>query len=182
MKTISEHVLDIIQNSIRAKATLIEVIVEESEKNDFYSLIITDNGCGMGKEVVEKSTDPFFTSRNTRKVGLGLSLLKQNAERAKGYFTIQSQENNGTVVKAGFQHSNFDRPPLGEIWDVWYFTVASHNNLKLNYRHSTDKGSYEIRSEEIRELLEGVSLNQKEIRVGILEMFKNNLEEIGTTF
>src|SRR6056297_3370699 len=103
MKTISEHVLDIVGNSVSAKATLIEIIIEEDKKNDFYSLIIKDNGCGMSAEVLKQATNPFFTSRTTRKVGLGLSLLKQNAENADGSFTIDSTPGEGTLVKAVFQ-------------------------------------------------------------------------------
>jgi signal transduction histidine kinase len=120
MKTISDHVLDIVRNSVRAKATLIEIVIEEDITNDLYSLIINDNGCGMNSEVLQKATNLFFTSRTTRKVGLGLSLLKQNVENANGSFAVTSEEGGGTKVIAVFQHSNIDRPPLGDIWDTWY--------------------------------------------------------------
>jgi anti-sigma regulatory factor (Ser/Thr protein kinase) len=181
MKTISEHILDIVQNSVRAKATLIEIIVAEDKKNDFYSLVIKDNGCGMNSEIVKKATNPFFTSRSTRKVGLGLSLLKQNAERANGYFQINSEEKKGTTVKAVFQLSNVDRPPLGDIWETWYLTLISHENLELVYRHKTENGEFILNSEEIKDMLGDVSLKQKEIREAVLELFKNNLIEIDST-
>ena len=181
MKTISEHVLDIVQNSVRAKATLIEVIVEEDKINDLYALEIKDNGCGMSSEVLEKATNPFFTSRNTRKVGLGLSLLKQNAEQANGFFQIYSEEKKGTTVKSVFQLSNVDRPPLGDIWNTWYFTLLSNENLELDYRHKTESGEFILRSEEIKTMLDGVSLKQKEIREAVLELFKNNLKDIKST-
>jgi signal transduction histidine kinase len=137
MRTISDHILDIVQNSIKANAKLIEIIIEEDKNNDLYTLIIKDNGCGMDEKTLEKATHPFFTSRSTRKVGLGLSLLKQKAEGANGFFSLQSALNEGTEVKAVFQFSNIDRPPLGEIWDVYYFTLIGNKNmLGRNYNNA----------------------------------------------
>jgi hypothetical protein len=181
MKTIADHILDIVQNSIRAKATLIEVIVVENKKKDFYNIIIKDNGCGMDEATRKQATNPFFTSRNTRKVGLGLSLLKQNAEQARGIFQITSEVDNGTEVNAVFQLSNVDKPPLGDIWNTYYFTLISNPKVKLNYRHETEDGVFEMLSEELEKALDGVSLLQKEIKEAIIEMIKNNLKEIKAT-
>lgn len=178
MKTISEHVLDIAQNSVRAKATLIEIIVDEDKTNDLYSLMIKDNGCGMSNEVLKQATNPFFTSRTTRKVGLGLSLLKQNAENAGGSFSVESEEGQGTTVKAVFQYSNIDRPPLGDIWNTWYFTLLSNINIRLIYRHQTIFGNFEIDSKEVIEMLEGVPLQQKEIKEAVIGLIIINLKEI----
>ena len=178
MKTISEHVLDIVQNSVRAKATLIEIIVDEDKTNDLYTLMIKDNGCGMSSEMLKQATNPFFTSRTTRKVGLGLSLLKQNAENAGGAFSVESKEGEGTVVNAVFQHSNIDRPPLGDIWNSWYFTLLSNMNTRLVYKHQTIFGNFEIDSKEVLEMLEGVPLQQKEVKVALIELIINNLREI----
>jgi anti-sigma regulatory factor (Ser/Thr protein kinase) len=179
MKTISEHVLDIVQNSGRAKATLIEIIVEEDKINNLYTLIITDNGCGMSPGVLNQAANPFFTSRKTRKVGLGLSLLKQNAEKAGGSFSVESSLGEGTTVKAVFQHSHIDRPPLGDIWNAWYFTVLSHNSIRITYEHRTGAGKFKIDSEEIKEMLGKVSLKQKDIKGAIIELIINNLKETG---
>lgn len=178
MKTISEHVLDIGQNSVRAKATLIEIIVNEDKTNDLYSLVIKDNGCGMSSQVLSQATNPFFTSRKTRKVGLGLSLLKQNAENAGGTFSVVSEEGKGTTVKAVFRYSNIDRPPLGDIWNTWYFTLLSNQNIRIVYRHQTIFGKIEIDSKEILEMLEGVPIQQKEIKDAVIELIINNLREI----
>lgn len=178
MKTISDHVLDIVQNSVRAKATMIEIIVNEELFNNLYKLEINDNGCGMSREVAEQAVNPFFTSRNTRKVGLGLPLLKQNAEAAGGWLTISSEPGKGTKVQAVFLHNHLDRPPLGDIGTVWYLTVLSNPAIRLVYKHQAVNGSFEIDSEEIRAMVEGVSIQQKEVREAILELIKNNLEEI----
>ena len=178
MRTLSEHILDIVQNSIAAKATLIEIIVKEDKKNDLYTLIIKDNGCGMSEEILKKATNPFFTSRVTRKVGLGLALLKHNAEQANGSFELNSEIEKGTVVKADFQLSNVDKPPLGDIWNTYYLTILSHAHLDINYLHKTEKGEFRIQSSEIMEMLGNVSLKQKEIKDAIIELIKNNLKDI----
>lgn len=178
MKTISDHVLDIIQNSIRANATLIEIIAEEDKKNDICVLKITDNGCGMNKEVLAQATNPFFTTRKTRKVGLGLSLLKQNAEMSNGKFSLLSEVNKGTAVEASFQYSNVDRPELGDIWNTLYLTMLGNENLELKYEHRTNKGSFKFSSTEIRNTIEGVSMQQTDVREAIIDLIKNNITDI----
>ncbi|HSO89169.1 MAG TPA: ATP-binding protein [Draconibacterium sp.] len=178
MKTLSDHILDIVQNSIRANATLIEIIVEEDKKNDLCVLRIRDNGCGMNKEILEQATNPFFTTRETRKVGLGLSLLKQNAEMANGKFKIQSEVNKGTDVEATFQYSNVDRPEFGDVWNTFYLTMLGNEKVEMIYEHKTNKGSFKISSIEIRKNTEGVSLQQTEIREAITDLIKNNITDI----
>jgi hypothetical protein len=178
MKTLSDHILDIVQNSIRANATLIEVMVEENKKSDLCILRIKDNGCGMNKEMLEKATNPFFTTRTTRKVGLGLSLLKQNAEMANGKFGIQSEINGGTEVEATFQYSNVDRPELGDVWNTLYLTILSNKNVVIIYEHKTNSGEFKIHSDEIKNNIEGVSMQQPEIREAIIGYIKNNIKDI----
>lgn len=178
MRTLSEHVLDIVQNSVKAKATLIEIIVKEDFINDLCSLIIRDNGCGMDEETVKQAANPFFTSRTTRKVGLGLSLLKQNAEASGGKFILESELGVGTKLEASFQLSNVDKPPMGDIWETFYLTLLSYTQGELEYKHSTNKGEFSIGSSELKEVLGDVSYQQKEIREGIIELIKTNLEEI----
>ncbi|WP_347838308.1 ATP-binding protein [uncultured Draconibacterium sp.] len=178
MRTLSEHILDIVQNSISANATLIEIIVEEDKINDLCSLIINDNGCGMDKETLVKAVNPFFTSRTTRKVGLGLPLLKQNAEASGGSFSLASELNSGTRLTATFKLSNIDRPPLGDIWETLYLLLLSYKKGNLVYLHKTSLGEFSLSSDELREVLGDVSFQQKEIRHGILELIKSNLEDI----
>ncbi|QGY45675.1 ATP-binding protein [Maribellus comscasis] len=178
MKTISEHILDIVQNSVRAKATLIEIIVDEDKKNDIYTLIIRDNGCGMDEQTLQQATEPFFTSRNTRKVGMGLSLLKQNAEQCGGKLELKSKEGVGTEIKAVFQLSNIDRPPLGDVWNSYYLTLLSYRKVELKYTHKTAKSIFEISSDDIIKMLDGMPLTNKEIKNGIIELIKNNLTDI----
>ncbi len=178
MKTLSDHILDIVQNSIRAKATLIEILVQEDRKNDSYLLQIIDNGSGMSKEMTEKAINPFFTTRETRKVGLGLPLLKQNAEMAGGKFRLQSEINKGTLVEACFQLSNFDRPELGDVWNSLYLTMLSNQNVELLYEHQTNNGKFKVSSSEIRNTIGGVSLQQPDIRKAIIDFIRNNIKDI----
>ena len=181
MKTLAEHILDIAQNSVRAKATLIEIIVEESKKSDLWTLTITDNGCGMEEDMVKRATDPFFTSRTTRKVGLGLALLQQNTSAAGGTVRIKSKPGEGTVLKAEFQLSHIDRPPVGNIGETLYLLFLGYTTGELQYEHKCEKGTFSIRSSELHDALGEVPLQNKEVRDGVIELIKTNLEEIGAT-
>lgn len=178
MKNLADHILDIVQNSLRADATLIEIIVEENKTDDFCKIHITDNGCGMSEEMVKQAANPFFTSRSTRKVGLGLALLKQNAEIANGTFNLKSELGVGTIVEATFQLSHMDKPPLGEIWDVLYLSMLGNQNVTLAYEHRTNKGNFRITSAEIHEAIGDVPMQNAEIREAITGLLKSNIKEL----
>lgn len=181
MRTLAEHILDIAQNSVRAHATLIEIIVEERKINNLCVLTITDNGCGMAPEVLRLAADPFFTSRKTRKVGLGISLLKQKAEAAGGAFHLDSKPHEGTRLRAEFKLTHIDRPPLGDISGVLYLLLLRHSEIGLRYQHITDRGMFSVVSDELEETLGDVPWQQHDIRKGIIDWIKNNLEEIEAT-
>ncbi len=181
MKTISEHVLDIVQNSVRANATLIEVIVIEDAIRDIYTLKVIDNGCGMDEETVRKAVNPFFTSRTTRKVGLGLPFLKHNALASNGTFGIDSKPGKGTRVEAVFQLSHLDRPPVGDIAESIYLLLVINPGIRLVYSHRTPAGKFKLDSVELIDMLDGISLQQADIKRAVIEMVKNNLEEINAS-
>ncbi len=178
MKTLSDHILDIVQNSINAKATLIEIMVRFDKIRDLCTLKIKDNGCGMNDEMLRRATNPFFTTRKTRKVGLGLSLLKHNAEMSNGSFNILSEVNKGTEVEACFQYSNIDRPELGDVWNTLYLTMIGNKDVEIVYEHVTEKGQFVFSSAEVKKSVEGVSMQQTEIREAIIEFIKNNIVSI----
>jgi hypothetical protein len=178
MKTLADHILDIVQNSVAAKATLIEIVVEEYKTDDFCNITITDNGCGMNEEELKIAANPFFTSRKTRKVGLGLPLLKQNAERSEGKFSLRSEKGRGAEVEARFRFSNIDKPPLGEIWDVFYLTMLGSKHFNLVYEYKTEKGNFRITSEEIRDSVGDEMLQNAEIREAITGLIRNNMNEL----
>jgi 23S rRNA C2498 (ribose-2'-O)-methylase RlmM len=132
----------------------------------------------MSGEVLKQATNPFFTTRKTRKVGLGLSLLKQNAEMANGKLTVQSELNSGTTVEAVFQLSHVDRPELGDVWNTLYLTMLSNKNVELIYEHKTNKGSFKFSSAEIRSNTDGVSMQQLKVREAIIDFIQSNIREI----
>jgi hypothetical protein len=181
MRTMSDHILDILQNSVRAGATLIEVIVRENKTTDIYALEIKDNGHGMTREEVQRATQPFFTTRTTRRVGLGLPLLRQNAEMTGGSLTINSEPGIGTIVTAEFGLTHIDRPAAGDLPGVFVLTVIGHAEVDFIYRHVTEAGSFEISTIELKDIFEGIPLRNSEVRYAIRELMDNNLEEIGAS-
>lgn len=178
MRTISDHILDIVQNSVKAGATLIEIIVREDWNEDLYTLEIRDNGCGMDQQTATRALEPFFTSRTTRKVGLGLPLLRQNAEQSGGQMTIASEPGKGTVVTAQFGYGHIDRPAMGDIAGVFILTAIGHPNCHFAYHHTTPEGDFALSTSELKETLGEVPLNDPDIMGAIRELFVNNLEGI----
>ena len=128
MNELSLHILDICQNSIKANANLIEIIITENKADNIYKIEIIDNGYGMNKKTLSEVADPFFTTRTTRKVGLGVSFFKMAADMAGGNLEITSEVNQGTKVTATFQHNHIDRAPLGDIEDS--LSILIKNLLK----------------------------------------------------
>jgi hypothetical protein len=178
MKTISDHILDILQNSVRAGATLIEIIVCENKTSDIYAVEIKDNGRGMTSEEAEKALQPFFTTRTTRKIGLGLPLLKQNAEMAGGNLSIKSVPGEGTQVKAEFILSHIDKPPMGDIAGVIVLSTIGHHGVDFIYEHSTSEGNFRLSTVELNEMLDGTPLQTPEVRRAVVELIENNLARI----
>lgn len=181
MKTISDHILDILQNSVRAGATLIEIIVCEDKTSDIYAVEINDNGRGMNPEEVKRASDPFFTTRTTRKVGLGLPLLKQNVQLAGGSLTIKSVLGQGTRVRAEFGLTHIDRPSMGDITGVFVLTAIGHPEVSFSYEHTTETGHFSISTKAIADMLERLPLRTPEVRKAVAELIQNSLEEINAS-
>lgn len=174
MKEIALHVLDIIQNSIVAGATLITIEVEIRHERDWMRVAVIDNGKGMDEELLKKVISPFTTSRTTRKVGLGIPMFKAGAEAAGGAFTIRSKPNDGTFIQAEYQISNWDRPPLGDMVETLYATIICNEQIDFVYAYMVDGNSYSFDTREVRAILgEDVPLNTPEVATWI----KNELTE-----
>lgn len=178
MKTLALHILDLLQNSITANATIIKLDVVEDLQKNLYEFTISDNGKGMAPEFLAKVTDPYTTSRTTRKVGLGLPLIKMNAEQAGGSFSIKSEVGKGTKIYFSFVHDNIDRPPLGDIAGSVVLCAAQNESIHFIYTHKTPYGEYIFDSNEIKEALDGMSMNNYKIIQYLESMIKENLEEI----
>lgn len=178
MKDLSMHILDIAQNSITAKATKLYIEIDENSIQNVYSMTIKDNGIGMSQDLLTSVTDPFFTTRTTRKVGLGIPLLKQNAERTGGKFIIESSEGEGTTLTATFVPWHPDFLPLGDISGTVVLLTAANPEISIRYKHVTKKGQYLYDTCEIEKALEGVAINEPSVIRFLKEMINENLAEI----
>jgi hypothetical protein len=178
MKDLSLHILDIVQNSIRAKATLIGIEVDEYPNENQLIITISDDGTGMDPEQLKRAIEPFYTSRTTRKVGLGLSLFKQNAEMTDGSFSIESELGKGTKVTAIFGMSHLDRPIMGDLVGTLLILICSSDEINYVFKHKTPSGEYELDTREIRQTLENVPISNPDVRLFLKEMLQENLEQI----
>ncbi|MFH1138696.1 MAG: ATP-binding protein [Pseudomonadota bacterium] len=163
MEEISLHILDVAENALGAGARRIGIRLEIDEKNDRLRLELTDDGRGMTPEVLRQAADPFFTTRTTRRIGLGLPLLKQAAEQSGGSFSLESSPGRGTAVKAEFGLSHWDRPPLGDMASTLLTLIVGRPEVDFVYRQVTGAGEFELDSGEIKQVLEGVSLSDPEV-------------------
>ncbi|MDR0661006.1 MAG: ATP-binding protein [Prevotellaceae bacterium] len=178
MKDLSLHILDIVQNSISAKATLIEIEVNEQPNNDTLTITITDNGKGMTPEQVIKVTDPYFTSRTSRKVGLGIPLFKQNAEQSGGKLSIISTIDVGTQIIAQFGYSHIDRPALGNIANAISLLVMSNPAIDFIYTHTINKESYLFDTREVKEILGDTPINNTQVVKMVEGMIAENINDL----
>lgn len=174
MTEISLNILDVAENSIRANSSLVEITVAADKKLDTLTVIISDNGCGMNKEQVENVEDPFFTTRTTRKVGLGIPFFKYSAESTGGSFLIDSKPGEGTVVKAVYTLSHIDRMPLGDITATMHTLITFNTQTDFLYRYSVDDKSFELDTREFKEVLGDVPFNNPEISTYIKEYLTEN--------
>lgn len=173
MDELSLHILDIAQNSIVANSTLVEIIITENTFDNLYTIIIKDDGNGMTKDVVEIVSDPFYTTRRTRKVGMGLSLFKMAAELTGGSFQIDSLVNVGTSVRAQFTNDHIDRAPLGNIVDTLCILVLNEQNIDIYYEHNYNDQQFIFDTRTVKEILDGVSFSDN----SVLEWIKQYIKE-----
>ena len=177
MPEISLSILDVAENSTRAKASLVEIGISIDTKEDVMTLVINDDGCGMTKEQVAHVEDPVFTTRTTRKVGLGVPFLKEAAIAANGTFSIESEVGKGTRVRATFQYSNIDRMPIGDISRTIQQLVIYHPDIDFLYSYYYDGASFNLDTRQMREILGGVPFSEPEVAEYILSYLVENKQE-----
>lgn len=178
MPELSLNVLDVTENSTRAKATLVHIRVIVDHSADTLTIQIEDNGCGMTKEQVEQVTDPFFTTRTTRKVGLGIPFYKYAAESTGGSFSIISKVGEGTTVTAVFGLSHIDRMPLGDMSSTVHTLVVYHPETDFVYTYRVDDREFILDTRELKEILEGVPFSEPEVSRYIMEYLTENKSEV----
>lgn len=180
MTEISLNILDVAENSTRAGADFITILVAADTGADTLTVLLTDNGCGMTKEEVSKVTDPFYTSRNTRKVGLGIPFFQYAAECTGGTFSIESESGTGTKVKAVFRLSHIDRMPLGDINSTIETLITCHPDTDFLYIYRYNKASFELNTRKFREILIDIPFDTPEVSAFIREyLCENKLETDG---
>ncbi len=171
MKELSLNILDITENSVKAGASLTNICIDE--EGNTLKLVIEDNGSGMSEEILRGVTDPFYTTRTTRKVGMGLPLLKLAAEQTGGYMKVESVSrdvdpvNHGTKVEALFYQDNIDFTPLGDVISTICTLIQGHPDTDFYFRHrilNQEKDVLvEMDTRQLREVLDGVPLNEYEV-------------------
>ena len=170
MREISQHILDLVQNSIEAGGTQVTLEIKEDRQiKDTFLIRVTDNGRGMDEETCTKVLDPFMTTRITRRVGLGLPLLHMTTRSSGGYLKILSTLGSGTVVEALYQYSHWDRPPLGNIVETIKFIIVANPEIDFIYQHTVVQAVFSITTKEIIEILGDISLTHPEVLLWLHE-------------
>lgn len=162
MEELSLHILDLVENGIEAGAKCVEIRIRESRQQDLLSIEIADDGRGMSEDVLKAARDPFFTTRTTRRVGLGLPLFEQAARAAGGEFKVESRSGAGTKVTGVFKRSHLDRQPLGDLAGTLLSLVIGNPNVDFEYLHQTDDSELSFSSRDVKAQLGGVPINSPE--------------------
>ena len=171
MKELSLNILDIAENSVKARASLTQILLSETANT--LTLTIADDGCGMDAETVARVTDPFYTTRTTRKVGMGVPLFRMATEMAGGDLNIHSVIGQGTTVTATFALTHIDRMPLGDMAGTVSTLIRLNPDLDFVYRHEVDGQFFELDTRDLREVLDDVPLSEPDV----MEWIDGNMAE-----
>jgi hypothetical protein len=172
MRELALHLLDIAENSVAADARTVRIVVEEDPKKDRLRMSVEDDGKGMDEDLVARVTDPFVTSRHTRKVGLGIPLLKAAAEGCNGYLRVNSAPGRGTRLEAEFQRSHIDRMPLGDLAGTLLELLVAWPKVHWIFRYKLNGSEFSFDDEPIKKELGDVSLTEP----GILAYLRTTLQ------
>ena len=177
MRDLSLHLLDLAENAIRAQATLVHVLVEESPSSNRLKLSIIDNGKGMSPEFLASVKSPFSTTRTTRKVGLGIPLMKATAERSGGKLTIDSTLGKGTAIITELEYNHIDRPPLGRVEDTIVSLMSFHHGIDIHFTYRYDAKVFEFHTEEIKAIYTDLDYYPTEVLAWVKTYLLENMEE-----
>lgn len=180
MKELSMHILDIAQNSVRAKASNITVVVKELVKDNVFEFSIQDDGKGIPEDILKDIRNPFTTSRTMRRVGLGIPLLNDTCNICNGKLSIKSIINQGTYILARMDYNHIDRPPIGDLESTIATFFSSNDNINIEYEHYYNDRSFSITTKELKDVLGDVPLTNVDVIKWLIEFLKENTEEIKT--
>lgn len=175
MREIALHIMDIAENGIAGGADCIHITIDEARNNNRLRIEIRDNGRGIPPEMFKRVTDPFITSRTTRRVGLGLSLLEAAARRCVGEFDIVSEPGKGVCVKAEFEFDHIDRAPVGDMASSITTLICGNPDVDFVYTHTVNKEIFNLDTREIKKELEDVSITEPAVIHHLTESIKNEL-------
>ena len=178
MEDLSLHILDIAENSVDAQAKTVRIRLAEDQPKDLLVLEIADDGRGMDQEMIERSLDPFVTTKTTRSVGLGLPLLAEAARAANGKLRIQSRPGQGTRVKATFQLSHIDTKPLGDIAQTLITLIIGHPEVDFLYAHKINRFRYTFDTRELKDKIDGLPLQAPQVVSFIKKNINDGLDRI----
>ena len=162
MEDLSLHILDVAENSINAGAHNVSILIDEDVVHDLLTIEIADDGKGMSAEVADKAADPFYTTRTTRRIGMGLALLKEAAANANGTTEIRSVPNSGTTIKATFQLGHIDRKPIGNMADTITALITNEAEVDILYKHTRDREQVIFDTRHVQDQLGDILLNSVE--------------------
>jgi hypothetical protein len=163
LRELSLHLIDIAENGIAAGADLITIKLCERKKENLLEVSVSDNGRGIPKDLLKKVVDPFFTTKTTRRIGLGLSLFKEAAARCDGEFCINSEEGKGTEVFASFKLDHIDLAPMGDIAGSISCLIMGNPDLDFLYIHEVDGKGFNLDTREIKKEIDGVPINDPDV-------------------
>jgi anti-sigma regulatory factor (Ser/Thr protein kinase) len=184
LRELALHLLDIAENGVTAGASTITIMVEEDLPNDRLTLVVQDNGKGMDEQLLAQITDPFVTSRTTRKVGLGIPLLKAAAEMCQGHLYITSLPGQGTRLEVEFQRSHIDRMPLGDLAGTWLSLLVGFPKVHwvFHYQAKTQTGEGNVQftfdDEPIKQELGELPLTEPSILAFIRELLQEGVRSV----
>jgi anti-sigma regulatory factor (Ser/Thr protein kinase) len=175
MNDLSLFLLDIVQNSIQVQAKRIEASLRFSVKDDLIVFEVRDNGPGLSPERIRRVTDPFYTTRTTRKVGLGLAFLKAAAEMADGTFTMTSEPHVQTVVQATFRRSHIDTPPLGDLGQTLVAIISHQDVEEFGFTMEEEDRRFTVSRLEIKEAVAPLSLQEATVIRFVQDYIESNV-------
>ncbi|MFP4225206.1 MAG: ATP-binding protein [Desulfobacterales bacterium] len=172
MKELSLHILDVAENGISAAADQIEIEVIEDRRQNRLTLVIADNGRGIPRDQIDRAVDPFYTSRTTRRVGMGLSLLNAAARQCGGHMWIDAEEGKGTRITAEFVYDHIDRAPVGDMAGTMISLIMGSPEVEFEYRHEVDGRQFVLSTREIKAALSGRPVTDPAVFQYIMEMLR----------
>ncbi len=178
MEDLSLHLMDIMQNSVAAGATYVEVEISVDKDRQKLTLCVNDDGRGMSEDTLKKVTNPFYTTRTTRRAGLGIPLFKDAAEIAGGMLEIDSKQGCGTSVTATFDIENIDRKPLGDVPETVVMSIMAYNDMEFHLILKNGESEYIFKTEEIREQIGDIPINDMQVLSFIREMLDEQIKVI----